>query len=224
MNDIFKANVKAKIEKAMEKEGLNQATTAKCIGIAACYVSLIKNPENWDKVPVAAWVIANKWVNSGQGLMEYSKKHGKVLAGTSEPEGPEEHSPESVFEEIEPTPETVELKIEMGQQEYVEQVEMIPLSYHRKEVDKAIREKEEFRQQVVKAALKIKEITDANRDLTYLLAKRPASTPVAAEQKIRELTAENERLKEIISQQPAFQVPRDVKVNLIVKVKVEVEQ
>lgn len=104
MNDIFKANVKAKIEKAMEKEGLNQATTAKCIGIAACYVSLIKNPENWDKVPVAAWVIANKWVNSGQGLMEYSKKHGKVLAGTSEPEGPEEHSPESVFEEREPEP------------------------------------------------------------------------------------------------------------------------
>jgi hypothetical protein len=180
MNDIFKANVKAKIEKAMEKEGLNQATTAKCIGIAACYVSMIKNPENWDKVPVAAWVIANKWVNSGQGLMEYSKKHGKVLAGTSEPEGPEEHSPESVFEEIEPTPETVELKIEMGQQEYVEQVEMIPLSYYREKI-------------------------------------------LSAHQRIRELTAENERLKEIISKHPAFEVPRDVKVNLIVKVKVEVE-
>ena len=178
MNDIFKSNIKARIEKAIEKEAVNQATAAQSIGIAACYVSHIKNPENWDKVPVAAWVIANKWTNSGQTLKEYAEKKGKVMP---EPEGPEEHSPESMFEDKEPVPEIVELKIEAGQHEYTEQVEMIPLSY--------------YEEQHLKAG-----------------------------QKIRELTAENERLKEIISQQPAFQTTRDVKVNLIVKVKVEVEQ
>lgn len=187
MNDIFKSNIKARIEKAIEKEGVNQATAAQSIGIAACYVSHIKNPENWDKVPVAAWDEASKWSNSGQTLKEYAEKKGKVMP---EQEGPEEHSPESVFEDKEPVPETVELKIEMGQHEYTEQVEMIPLDYHR--------------EQILSTGQKI-------RELTAQLSE--------AGDTINRLQEENYNLR--VS---SPQTTRDVKVNLIVKVKVEVEQ
>ena len=192
MNDIFKSNIKARIEKAIEKEGVNQATAAQSIGIAACYVSHIKNPENWDKVPVAAWVIANKWTNSGQTLKEYAEKKGKIVP---EPEGPEEHSPESVFGEREPEPVHI-------------RPELMGMAKPKPELTGDAPEN------IISPCIQ-------GSDFTINYYREEANK---ANQRISELLAENERLKEIISQQPAFQTTRDVKVNLIVKVKVEVEQ
>lgn len=192
MNDIFKSNIKARIEKAIEKEGVNQATAAQSIGIAACYVSHIKNPENWDKVPVAAWVIANKWTNSGQTLKEYAEKKGKVMP---EPEGPEEHSPESVFgEEKETKPAMTAVGISTmkdGVLSYKnsEDESTISLSYYKEQADKANQ--------------KIRELTEENNRLIMQLTQPQLLAPLTGSQK---LTV-------------------DLEVNLVIRVrKVEVEQ
>lgn len=85
MNDISKTNIKTKLESAMEKEGLKPTETARIFGIHPNYISMIKNPATWVKCPAKAWDEVLKWVNSGQGLTEYSEKHGHVL--------PEKHEP-----------------------------------------------------------------------------------------------------------------------------------
>jgi len=84
MNEVVKTNIKTRLECAMEKEGLKPTETARIFGIHPNYVSMIKNPNTWVKCPQSAWESVLTWVNSGQGLLEWSEKHGKVL-----PEKPE---------------------------------------------------------------------------------------------------------------------------------------
>jgi hypothetical protein len=78
MNDIAKTNIKTKIEKAMHVEVLTNVAAATVLGIKAEYISLIKNPKTWDKCPSSAWETVLAWVNSGQSLTEYAKKHGRI--------------------------------------------------------------------------------------------------------------------------------------------------
>jgi hypothetical protein len=79
MNEIAKTNVKERLEKAMETEGLKPSETANIIGIHPNYVSMIKNPNTWDKCPGSVWDFVLLWVNSGQSLKEYFEKHGKFM-------------------------------------------------------------------------------------------------------------------------------------------------
>jgi hypothetical protein len=85
MNDIVKTSIKTKLESAMARERLKPSETARIFGIHPNYVSMIKNPDTWMKCPNSAWESILTWVNSGQGLIEWSEKHGKVL--------PEKHEP-----------------------------------------------------------------------------------------------------------------------------------
>ena len=79
MNEIAKTQTQTKLVKAMEHEGLRPSEAAAIIGIMPNYISMIKNPNQWDKCPSKAWDAVLLWVNSGQSLKEYSEKHGKVL-------------------------------------------------------------------------------------------------------------------------------------------------
>lgn len=79
MNDIAKTNVKTRLEKAMHTESYSAMGTAAIFGFNSCYISMIKNPAQWDNCPAHAWDSVLAWVNSGQTLREYSERHGKVL-------------------------------------------------------------------------------------------------------------------------------------------------
>jgi len=86
MNDTAKTNIKTRLEKAMESEGIGTNDAARILGISPTYISMIKNPNNWIKCSISGWEAVLKWVNSGQGLKEYSEKHGKVIIESHKPE------------------------------------------------------------------------------------------------------------------------------------------
>ena len=79
MNDIAKTNIKEKLNKSMEVEGLRPTETSKIFGFDSAYISMIRNPKGWKSCPLHAWEKVLLWINSGQSLREYSEKHGKVL-------------------------------------------------------------------------------------------------------------------------------------------------
>lgn len=79
MNDVSKTNIQTRLIKALETEGISTTSAARCLGIKDTYLSMMKNPENWDKCPAHAWETVLAWVNSGQKIEEYSEKHGHVL-------------------------------------------------------------------------------------------------------------------------------------------------
>jgi hypothetical protein len=85
MNEIVKANIKSRLEKALVTENLSTNEAAALLHVKATYLSIIKNPETWGKCGIAVWETILTWVNSGQGIREYSEKHGMVL--------PEKHEP-----------------------------------------------------------------------------------------------------------------------------------
>jgi RNA polymerase sigma-70 factor (ECF subfamily) len=104
MNDIEKVNIKDRLEAALIGEKLTAVSAAFKLGIKANYISMIKNPKTWGRCPMSAWEIVLKWVNSGQGIVEYSQKHGQVVPAKKEPV-PE---PVKTVSEITPVvPETV---------------------------------------------------------------------------------------------------------------------
>ena len=74
MNEVFKNAVKDRITKAIDTEGLSNKAAAARIGIPDNYLSMIKNPDMWPKLPAKAWDAALKWVNSGQSLKSYTIK------------------------------------------------------------------------------------------------------------------------------------------------------
>ena len=79
MNDIYKTNIKARLDQAMAGEGLRPSETARIFDVPPAYISLIRNPDTWKYCPNTAWETATLWINSGQSLKEYSLKHGRVL-------------------------------------------------------------------------------------------------------------------------------------------------
>ena len=92
MNDVSKTNIKNRLEKSMEHEGLRPSEVARIFGIHPNYISTIRNPNTWVKCPNSAWDSVLLWVNSGQGLIEWSEKHGKVL--------PEKPNPENITPDL----------------------------------------------------------------------------------------------------------------------------
>lgn len=79
MNDIFKSNIKEKLINALEKEKISTAEAGRILGINPLYLTMMKNENTWPKCAKSAWDCVSVWINSGQKLVEYSEKHGKVL-------------------------------------------------------------------------------------------------------------------------------------------------
>jgi len=79
MNDIAKNAASDRFLKALEKESLKKAAAGACLGISAEQVSYLFNLKYWNRLGTAGWDKILKWANSGQGLKEYSEKHGRVL-------------------------------------------------------------------------------------------------------------------------------------------------
>jgi hypothetical protein len=79
MNDIVKQNIKEKLELALHKEVLTVQRGAELLGITPTQASFIKNPRLWSNVGMKHWESLLQWINSGQTIMEWSQKHGKVL-------------------------------------------------------------------------------------------------------------------------------------------------
>ena len=79
MNEIAKENIQRKLIEAMDKESLKPGQAAKFLNIIPGYISMIKNKDQWDKCPKAAWVTVLLWVNAGESMKEYAGKHTEVL-------------------------------------------------------------------------------------------------------------------------------------------------
>jgi hypothetical protein len=79
MNEICKTAIKDKLIIALEKEGLSKIKAGELLEIKPQYLSMVLKAEQWGKFPESTWDILQKWVNSDQGIIEYSEKHGKVL-------------------------------------------------------------------------------------------------------------------------------------------------
>jgi hypothetical protein len=80
MNEIAKQNIREKLETAQHKEGMSLKHVGDILGISTAQVSWIKNPRLWFNIGPAPWEKVLIWINSGQSLLEYEKKHGKVVA------------------------------------------------------------------------------------------------------------------------------------------------
>ena len=85
MNNIAKTSIKDRLIIALEKEGLSKTKAGAMLGVKAQYLSMALSMSQWNKFPEASWDILQKWANSGQGISEYSEKHGKVLPEISKP-------------------------------------------------------------------------------------------------------------------------------------------
>jgi predicted transcriptional regulator len=79
MNDIAKTSIKDKLVTALNNESLSKTKAGELLGVKPQYLSMVLSPSQWNKFPELTWELLQKWVNSGQGLIEYSEKHGKVL-------------------------------------------------------------------------------------------------------------------------------------------------
>lgn len=88
MNDITKTSIKDKLITALSKENLSKTKAGELLGVKAQYLSMALSPSQWNKFPEATWDILQKWVNSDQGLVIYSEKHGKILPEKSEVQKP----------------------------------------------------------------------------------------------------------------------------------------
>ena len=88
MNDIAKQVTADKFLLALKKEHLSKKEAGEYVGLTPAQVSCLFNKHFWDKVGVASWDKVLTWVNSGQGLQEYGKKHGKVVVEKQEDTNP----------------------------------------------------------------------------------------------------------------------------------------
>jgi len=79
MNEIAKQATADKFLLALKKEHLSKKEAGDCIGIMPAQVSYLFNKHYWSGFGASSWDKVIKWVNSGQGLKEYSEKHGRVL-------------------------------------------------------------------------------------------------------------------------------------------------
>jgi len=84
MNDIAKQATADKFLLALQKEHLSKKEAGKCIGFTDVQVSYLFNKHYWDRLGNVYWDRVLVWVNSGQGLQEYGKKHGKVVVEKQE--------------------------------------------------------------------------------------------------------------------------------------------
>ena len=79
MNDIAKQATADKFLQALKKEHLSKKDAGECIGLTPAQVSCLFNKHFWSRLGNGGWEKVLKWVNSGQGLLEYGEKHGKVV-------------------------------------------------------------------------------------------------------------------------------------------------
>jgi hypothetical protein len=107
LTDVFKQKIQEKLLRDIAKFNGFTSEFASKMGIKPNYLSMIKNPDLWTKVPALAWESAQKYVNSGLGIEEYGKKNGAVMKEAMEiVKEVKEHKQESeitdpVFEEEE---------------------------------------------------------------------------------------------------------------------------
>lgn len=94
MNDIAKKSASDRFLNALEKEGLAKAAGGRCIDIEPAQVSYLFNEKYWNRLGQVGWDKILRWVNSGQSLGEYSKKHGRVIPEQQKTEPEEKKHPE----------------------------------------------------------------------------------------------------------------------------------
>src|SRR5574343_234871 len=78
-----------KLRRQRENEHISNTDAGRNLGIPANYVSMMCNPEQWEKCPAWAWNKVNTWYNSGQKLSEYSTAHAAVSPRQAEELKPE---------------------------------------------------------------------------------------------------------------------------------------
>ena len=79
MNNTARENIRVRLEAALYKEVLTVSRGAEILGISRPQISWIKNPPLWCNLVDSPWEKVLAWVNSGQTLVEWEKKHGHVL-------------------------------------------------------------------------------------------------------------------------------------------------
>jgi len=71
MNEICKEQTAAKVVQALEKTNLRNIEIALKLNIEANYISMIKNPSHYIKIPLKAWEKFRDFANSGETIENY---------------------------------------------------------------------------------------------------------------------------------------------------------
>lgn len=71
MNKITQEKVAMAVNSAIENENLMNKTAAACFGFSACYLSMIKRPNQYEHCPAKAWKVMQEWMYSGKPLKGY---------------------------------------------------------------------------------------------------------------------------------------------------------
>jgi hypothetical protein len=160
MNDIAKTNTQMKLAIAMQREDLTQVEAAEALELPVLYIGCIRNKNRWDKVPDKRWEQVLRWVNSGQSLKEYAKKHGRVMPEKYEEkkeeaakevtiaeiqeakQETEEHENDAMLESNERLKESIMRDIDLKRAEAKEIREfgkepMVPLHFYKDEINRA---------------------------------------------------------------------------------------
>lgn len=74
INEIAKRAICDHLVRAISQEDLKIREAAEMLGIPATYISMMRNPKQWQKCPPHAWEKARKWTNSGDTIRMYNKK------------------------------------------------------------------------------------------------------------------------------------------------------
>jgi len=72
MNEICKERTAAKVVQALEKTNLRNIEIALKLNIEANYISMIKNPSHYIKIPLKAWKKLRDFANSGETIDNYN--------------------------------------------------------------------------------------------------------------------------------------------------------
>lgn len=119
MNDIAKKAASEKFLSVLKKENLSKNEAGAILNLKATQVSYLFNEKYWGRLGNTGWDKLLKWVNSGQGLSEWSEKHGKVIPEkkTPNPIKRKTLTTEGIIPRLEKEAEIQSLEIQLEQKE-----------------------------------------------------------------------------------------------------------
>ncbi len=87
MNDICKARTAAKVVEALKKTDLSNIEIALKFNTVSNYLSMIKNPGDYNKIPLKAWEKFRNFVNSNEKIENYqAEKFEEIKTKNVKPE------------------------------------------------------------------------------------------------------------------------------------------
>jgi hypothetical protein len=181
MNEMTKERIAVAVIKAMEDEKLMNKEAAVHFGFSACYLSMIRNPSQYEHCPAKAWEAMRTWMYSGKKLKEY-KFAGEILE-LEEQQEPEETPTKSHV--IEPAPDKTKKYKRESKPEFDERMNK-QIEEQKAQMKEVPDPAEELRIKVKPEALKERKRVLAKKKRKAKAETSPDKPPVTTNQTIRQ--------------------------------------